>query len=228
MSIGAAIGALVRDAIRAALLDVHTTFPGKVVSVRRDATGWLVDVKPQQLRHLPKRGGGTVTEELPVIPDVPVLWPAAGGWGLSMPIEAGDHVLVVASEHAIGEWRARGEVCDPGLRGRHDLNGCFALPGASTAGRFFSDALSAAAESGIVIGKDGGIQIAISTSEIKLGRSATSYAAKADAVLDRLDAIRTAFNAHTHVETGSTTNAVLVPQQIPTMTSVAASKVRVE
>jgi len=226
MSLGAAIGALVRDAVKAALLDVHTSFPARVESVRRDGTGWLVDVKPQGLRHLPKRGGGTVTEELPVIPDVPMLWPVAGGWGMSMPIEAGDHVLVVASEHAIGEWRSRGEVCDPGLRGRHDLNGCFALPGAATAGRFFADALGAAAESGIVIGKDGGIQIAISTSEIKLGRSASSYAAKADAVLDRLQAIVTGFNAHTHTVSGGATLAPVTPLTTPA--SVAASKVRVE
>lgn len=226
MTISATLTRLVRDAIRAALLDVHTAFPARVEGVSRDAIGWRVDVKPQYYRFLAKRGGGEVREELPVIPDVPVLWPAAGGWGIAMPIEVGDHVLVVASEHAIGQWRARGTLCDPQLRERHGLSGCIAIPGAGTAVRAFADGVSAAAQAGIVIGKDGGIQIAISSTEIKLGRSATSYAAKADSVDDRIATIVAAFNAHTHTETGATTN---VPGSlIAAQASVAASKVKVE
>lgn len=230
MTLAANLMRFVRDSMKAILLDVHTAFPARVERVERDGTGWLADVKPMYLRHIAKRGGGEVTEELPVIPQVPIVWPAAGGWGIAMPIEAGDHVLVIASEHAIGEWRTRGVVCDPVLRGRHDLNGCFAIPGAATAGRKFADALSDAAQAGIVIGKDGGIQISMSATEIKLGRSATSYAAKADAVNSRLADIVTAFNAHQHVETGGTTNAILPIQQVfPTgVPSVACSKVKVE
>lgn len=229
MTLVANLMRLVRDTTKAILFDVHTAFPARVESVERDGTSWLVDVKPMYLRYIPKRGGGEVAEELPVIPQVPVVWPSAGGWGIAMPIEVGDHVLVIASEHAIGEWRARGAVCDPVLRGRHDLNGCFAIPGAATAGRKFADALSAAAEAGIVIGKDGGIQIAMSTSEIKLGRGASSYAAKADAVLDRLQDIVTSFNTHTHTVAAApgTSAAPAVLMSTP-VASVACSKVKVE
>lgn len=221
-----ALTKLVRDAIRAALADVHTAFPARVEAVDRDATGWVVDVKPQAYRFVPKRGGGEAREELPVIPAVPVVWPSAGGWGIAMPIEAGDHVLVIASEHAIGEWRERATLCDPGLRERHGLSGCFAIPGAWCAAKKFADGISSAAQNGIVIGKDGGIQIAISTTEIKLGRSASSYAAKADAVLSRLEDIVNGFNAHTHTVSGSATGAPLAPLSTPA--SVAASKVKVE
>lgn len=229
MTLAANLMRFVRDSMKAILLDVHTAFPARVERVERDGTSWLADVKPMYLRHIAKRGGGEVTEELPVIPQVPIIWPASGGWGIAMPISVGDHVLVIASEHAIGEWRARGAVCDPILRGRHDLNGCFAIPGAATAGRKFADALSDAAQAGIVIGKDGGIQIAMSTTEIKLGRSATSYAAKADAVLDRLQDIVTSFNTHTHtVAAAPGTSAAPVVLMSTPVASVACSKVKVE
>ncbi|MBX7196034.1 MAG: hypothetical protein K1X94_28520 [Sandaracinaceae bacterium] len=232
MTLSASLARLVRDAIKAALFDVHTAFPARVESVSRDGIGWRVDAKPMGYRYLAKMDGGELQEELPVIPDVPVVWPASGGWGIAMPIEEGDHVLIVASEHATGQWRARGTLSDPQLRERHGLSGCFAIPGAGTALRKFADGVSSAAQSGIVIGKDGGIQISMSSTEIKLGRSASSYAAKADAVLDRLQTIVDGFNGHTHVgvTAGTGTSGVPSPASLlaTPVASVAASKVKVE
>lgn len=222
MTISATLTRLVRDAIRAALLDVHTAFPARVEGVSRDAIGWRVDVKPQYYRFLAKRGGGEAREELPVIPDVPVLWPAAGGWGIAMPIEVGDHVLVVASEHAIGQWRARGTLCDPQLRERHGLSGCIAIPGAGTAVRAFADGVSAAAQAGIVIGKDGGIQIAISSTEIKLGRSASKAPATAPEVFTELTKIKTTLDSLSGATFGTPYVAPL------TASEIGASKVKVE
>lgn len=229
MTLAADLARLVRDAIKAALFDVHTAFPGRVEAVDRDAIGWIADVKPQAYRFLAKRGGGEQREELPVLPAVPVVWPSSGGWGIAMPIEVGDHVVVIASEHAIGEWRQRGTLCDPGLRERHGLSGCFAIPGAWTATKRFVDGISTAAQSGIVIGKDGGIQISMSSTEIKLGRSASSFAAKADAADDRFSTLVTAFNAHTHtgVTIGSGSSGAPAAT-IPAQASVACSKVKVE
>jgi phage baseplate assembly protein V len=70
-------------------------------------------------------------------------------------------------------------------------------------------------------------RIVVTDEEIRLGSdSATNFVALADLVLAELNAIRTAHNAHVHVETGAST---LVPTvQLGAAASVAATKVKAE
>lgn len=89
---------------------------------------------------------GTVTDEnnvtvninLPVLVDVPIVFPSAGGFTITFPLKAGDEVLVVIASRCIDAWWQLG--CPLDANGRpttqvaletrmHDLSDGFAIPG---------------------------------------------------------------------------------------------------
>lgn len=119
---------VIRKAIESRLADVHTAMPGKVKSY--DRVTQTADVMPLVNAVAPMADGSDELEELPVIPNVRVLWPRAGGAYLHMPMAAGDYVLLVFNEAAIGHWRAgAGEPAPPGDVSRHSLSYPYAIPG---------------------------------------------------------------------------------------------------
>lgn len=80
---------------------------------------------------------GQITDEnnistyvnLPVLVDVPIVFPGAGGFVLTMPIQIGDEVLVVFGSRCIDGWFQSGGIQQP-IEGRmHDLSDGFAIPG---------------------------------------------------------------------------------------------------
>ena len=119
---------VIRAAIDSRLADVHTAIPGKIKSY--DAATQTADVIPLVKASTPMADGGDELEELPVIPNVRVLWPRAGGCYIHFPMAAGDYVLLVFNETAIGHWRAgAGEPAPPGDVSRHSLSYPYAIPG---------------------------------------------------------------------------------------------------
>lgn len=129
---------LIEGAIASQLLDLHTAIPGKVKSY--DAAKQTAEVIIQVRAATPAEDGSTVAEEPPVIPNVPVQWPRGGGFALHFPLAAGDHVLLVFSEAAIGHWRASGQVADPGDLRRHSLAYPVAIPGIAPDAGVLTDA----------------------------------------------------------------------------------------
>jgi hypothetical protein len=127
------------DAHRQAILEeLHICIPGRVKSY--DATKQVADVIPCVRGTIANAEGETLHEELPVIPNVPVSWPSGGGYYLHLPLAAGDHVWLVFNEASIAQWRATGEVSEPGDLRRGSLSYPFALPGAKPDADAFSDA----------------------------------------------------------------------------------------
>ena len=61
---------------------------------------------PVLKRVLPNLDGELVSEQLPVLSDVPVLFPRAGGFFISFPIQPGDFVQLVFNEVSIDDWMA--------------------------------------------------------------------------------------------------------------------------
>jgi hypothetical protein len=78
--------------------------------------------------------GNTQHEELPKLPNVPVLFPRSAAFSATWPIAKGDTVLVVFCSSAIGNWRESGDVADPGDLRRHDLSHAVAIPGVAPDG----------------------------------------------------------------------------------------------
>lgn len=73
--------------------------------------------------------GSETDQEIPVLEDVPVMFPRAGGYSLLMPIEEGDECLVVFADMCIDGWWQNGGVQPQAEVRRHDLSDGMAIMG---------------------------------------------------------------------------------------------------
>jgi hypothetical protein len=179
--------------IESRLAQLHTAMPGKVESY--DASTQTVSVKPQIKTAYPDGEGDYTHKDLPVIPNVPVQFPRAGGFFVSFPIQKGDFVLLVFSERSIQAWRDKGTAVEPGDLALHPLDGAVAIPGVYPE----ADALADASDTDMVLGKDGteAAQIKLTSSQVHLG-GGDQFVALSNLVNSRLSAMVTFINAHIH------------------------------
>lgn len=155
---------VIRAAQNALKAGLHTSLPGVVKSY--DAQKKTADIQPviKVPVYDPETGEPGEAETLPVIPNVPVSMPRGGGFHLSFPLEAGDHVTLVFSESATGQWRTSGEVSEPGDVRRHSLGYPTAFPGAHPDADVLTDDANPLFSGKLVIGKDGD-----PTSSVRIG-----------------------------------------------------------
>ncbi len=105
------------------LSNLHTCLPGRVE--KYDPETQKADVKP-----LLKRKFKDNTEiELPVIVNVPVVFPRSGGGSLTFPVVKGDGVLLLFSERSLDRWLSAGGDVAPDDRRKFDLSDAIAIPG---------------------------------------------------------------------------------------------------
>lgn len=156
------------EVMESRLRHLHVAMPGKVESY--DAEKQVVSVKPQLKTAYPDGEGDYTHKEIPVIPNVPVAFPRAGGFFLSFPIQKGDYVLLVFSERSIQAWRDKGTAVDPGDLALHPLDGAVAIPGVYPA----ASALADADATNLILGKDGtpGAQVKLTSTQVHLGGGA--------------------------------------------------------
>ena len=108
------------------MLEVHTCIPCKVLSY--DASKQTVDVHPEISHYLLNSNNTREAEALPDLFNVPVAFPRAGGYHISLPITVNDYVLVICSDEPTQAWRTKARDVEPGILDRHGLNGVFAIP----------------------------------------------------------------------------------------------------
>ncbi len=197
---------MLEAAITSALIDVHVSLPGKIESY--DSITQTATVQLQVKRVLPKAGGGFATEDLPVLENVPVQFPRTKKFMVTLPIESGDYGLVVFNEMSIDQWRSKGENTSPGDIGRHTLTGGVFQPGLSPVLETILPAALGGDDIGedLVIGLIGGGQIRVKpggTIEAVAGglggQAADDFVAMATKVLTELEAVKTAYDGHTHM-----------------------------
>ncbi len=147
------LGKLIRGALDGRLAGLHVAVPGKVVSY--DAATQRCSVAPMSSIRV-----GENEVPLPVIEDVPVAWPRAGGCTIVLPIAVGDVVEVRFYDRALDDWRGTGEQVAPSDPRAHALTDAVVFPAG-----VWPDALpsptAALAGDDIVIARDGGGCIAI-------------------------------------------------------------------
>ena len=183
MPVDITIAQLLRDAITSRLLDVHVALPAVVESY--DASKQTCEATPVVKRTVFDEAGEKIQEELPKITNIPVIWPRGGGFFATLPLEKGDHVILLFNEAAIGPWRDSGEISEAGDLRRHGLGYPVALPGIAPDSSPIADARNDAA----VIGKDGSTaQVAITDTEIVIGKGAVEKLARADRVIASMKA----------------------------------------
>lgn len=149
------MGEVIDERIRRALAHAHTNIPAKVIAYE-PITNTVV-AQPVTKAPFTDSHGELEYDELPAIPNVPVMWPRGGGNVIRMKLDAGDFVWLSFSEAALSEWRVTGQLSEPADARRHSIGYPFAIPGAFPDVALLSplDAVEIAAGA-ILIGEDGG------------------------------------------------------------------------
>lgn len=93
-----------------------------------NATAQTVTVK-LALKEIVLNGGAETEMEIPMLVDVPVVMPRAGGYCLLMTPQVGDECLVVFSDMCIDAWWQSGGIQSQAELRRHDLSDAFAIMG---------------------------------------------------------------------------------------------------
>lgn len=181
----------IRRAVDLAVADVHVAIPGRVERV--DLAKALVDVKPL-VKDRYEEDGVAKSQSVPVVTNVPLVFPGAGGMRISFPVAKGDTVLLVFSERSLDSWLVRGGEVDPLDDRRHSLSDAVAIPGLHD----FAHPWKGISSSAVTIGKDGETQ---------------HPAGLGDKIRAELDAIWSAIYGHAHpyTWTGSPGSGVTSP-----------------
>lgn len=116
---------IIKDTVAAEVLGLWTSLPCEVVSYDPNA----VTVEVQPLIKIPVRtpNGNIEMLEIPILQDVPVMFPCAGGFTITHPVNVGDECLVSFSSRNIDLWWQSGGVQNPFDTRHHDLSDGFAL-----------------------------------------------------------------------------------------------------
>lgn len=200
---------LIRQAFFSMIQDVWTALPGEIVSF--DETKQTVEVQPT-IKIKTKLAGEIQEFTLPVLPDIPIVFPHGGGFSLTFPVKKGDECLLVFSSRCIDGWWNSGGIQSEAEIRNHSLSDGFAIIGPVSKRNMIHDYDN----SGIVIKKlDNSSKITINDSGIQIETEknvkikAASIDIKDDVTIDGVK-----FLDHTHDITAA--SQVTAPQYILT------------
>lgn len=145
---GPSYAQVIKAAINARMANVHTCIPGKVT--RYDKAKQQADVLPLLKTSYMDEDETRVVISMPVITNVPVMFPGAGAYRVTFPVEKDEPVLLVFSEASLDAWLESGGEKDPGDDARFHLKDAIALVGL----RDFAHAWSKAPTDAMTIGHD--------------------------------------------------------------------------
>lgn len=120
-----------RSAMEAHAAQVWTALPGIIQSFAPKAV--TCTVQPAIQGSITGQNGQTQQTNLPVLVDVPVVFPRGGGFVLTHPVTAGDACLVIFASRCIDGWWQGGDVAPALSQRMHDLSDGFAFVGPFTA-----------------------------------------------------------------------------------------------
>lgn len=196
----------VEAAIDNKLAGVHTCLPGMVESY--NIAKAMVSVKPLIKRVY--RDGQQVA--LPVIVNVPLIFPRSAGGSLTFPIAKGDGVLLLFSERAMEVFLSKGGDQIPGDRRRFDLSDAIAIPG------LLPFTVVSPAEPDAVVLRGGNMKVKIKSDKIAIGNDASEGAELLDLFNQLLEKLISA----TTVDPFSGTPQPFIPSVISDLTSIQA------
>jgi len=116
-----------RLAMDGRISSLWTNIPGLITKV--DFAKMTCEVQPAIQGEVRDSKGVYSFVNLPLLVDVPIVFPSAGGFSLTLPMKAGDEVLVLFSSRCIDSWWSNGGVGIPMEYRMHDLSDGFAIPG---------------------------------------------------------------------------------------------------
>jgi len=122
------------EAIKAAVsgqqVKMWTAMPGIINTTSLGQDGEITaTVRPAIQVKVLAPDGSRSDVELPLLHDVPIVFPRGGKYALTFPITEGDECLVVFSSRCIDNWWQNGGVQPQFEMRLHDLSDGFAIPG---------------------------------------------------------------------------------------------------
>lgn len=123
---------------------MRVSMPGIIQSFDHDAVTAVVQpaIKGVELDE----SGADVSVNIPLLVDVPVVFPRGGGCTLTFPVKAGDECLVIFADRCIDFWWQNGGVQKPVDLRMHDLSDAFAIVGPQSQAHKISGISTSAAQ----------------------------------------------------------------------------------
>ncbi len=123
---------------------LRVAMPGIIQSF--DAGAVTATIQPAVKASVRQSDGALSSVALPLLVDVPVVFPRGGGVTLTFPVAAGDECLVVFADRCIDYWWQSGGVQEPVDQRQHHLADAFALVGPQSQAKKISGISSSAAQ----------------------------------------------------------------------------------
>lgn len=106
---------------------MRVSIPGIIQSFDPDAVTAVIQPAIKGVEH--DASGAEVSVNLPLLVDVPVVFPRGGGCTLTFPVKEGDECLVIFADRCIDFWWQSGGIQEPVDGRMHDLSDAFCIVG---------------------------------------------------------------------------------------------------
>lgn len=116
-----------RIALEGLQSNLWTACPGIIKAI--NWAHMTVSVQPAIQGIVSNEDGTTTSVNLPLLVDVPINFPSAGGFIITFPLAVNNEVLVVFASRCIDAWWQSGGIQRPMEARMHDLSDGFAIPG---------------------------------------------------------------------------------------------------
>lgn len=123
---------------------MRVAMPGIIQSFDPDAVTAVV--QPAIKGAEQDESGAEVSVNLPLLVDVPVIFPRGGGCTLTFPVKAGDECLVIFADRCIDFWWQSGGIQEPVDERMHDLSDAFCIVGPQSQAKKIGDISTSAVE----------------------------------------------------------------------------------
>jgi hypothetical protein len=130
-----------RSALDGRQAEMWTALPGIIQSF--DPVAMTVVVQPAIKGRIQDEAGAGKDVNLPLLVDVPVVFPCGGGFSLTNPIKPDDECLVILSSRCIDGWWQSGGIGGVPDERMHDLSDAIALVGPRSQPRRLDPAVDA-------------------------------------------------------------------------------------
>ncbi|CDG20702.1 conserved protein of unknown function [Xenorhabdus poinarii G6] len=104
-----------------------------------NASAVTVTAQPAIRWSVTNSEGKTESVALPLLVDVPVIFPRGGGVTLTFPVKSGDECLVIFADRCIDYWWQNGGIQEPVDPRQHNLSDGFAIVGPQSQARKISN-----------------------------------------------------------------------------------------
>ena len=105
---------------------IFTALPGIYHAPGKDKQ--TANVKAAIKGKVSDQKGGWTDKEMPLLINLPIVWPGGGGFQLTFPLSEGDEGLIVFAQRCIDAWWERGGVQPQAEMRMHDISDGFFIP----------------------------------------------------------------------------------------------------